>query len=451
MEFYNVDNEDYREIATHEILNPMVKIELLDSHENVYSQLIEDISAEQIGTISETYQQGVRKTINFTIFDPNGDFIPDPNNKYFWVGKKFKVYLGLSKVRYYLEDNPLVYGYDKEKLIAYLKNQKPNNWEDLNEEIPNSKEDGIIVIGRKREDINSEEDIYWFSKGVYVITDIDASHDSANKTVTINGVDKFGLFTNATGFSEMVGTFSIPKGLTIYEAIYAILNQDMGNGQVVDPIEPIIDPYYKNTAIPYDIDKGPGNYVGDSLIDLATTFRADIYYDDDGRLNFWRNMLGEEANYLQTIWNFYDTNSEYISSSITYNLTKTANRIWVVGDNPNGTDIITAVAENRSAASPLSIQKIGIKNKYFQSSIIQTKSEAKDYANYMLRALSIVQNNISFQCTFLPNLSVNKLFTLTDSFYHIMQENYLIQSITFPLGIGTMNLTGSSLKELPTY
>lgn len=52
MEFYNTDNEDFRKIAKHEIINPMVKIELLDSHENAYAELIEDISAEQIGTIS---------------------------------------------------------------------------------------------------------------------------------------------------------------------------------------------------------------------------------------------------------------------------------------------------------------------------------------------------------------------------------------------------------------
>lgn len=40
MEFYNTDNEDFRKIAKHEIINPMVKIELLDSHENAYAELI---------------------------------------------------------------------------------------------------------------------------------------------------------------------------------------------------------------------------------------------------------------------------------------------------------------------------------------------------------------------------------------------------------------------------
>ena len=451
MEFYNTDNEDFRKIAKHEIINPMVKIELLDSHENAYAELIEDISAEQIGTISESYKQGVRKTTSFTIFDPNGDFIPDPNNKNFWINRKFKIYVGLAKTRYYSEENPLIYSYDEEDLIAYLKYNNPNNWNDIDKPIENSPNDRIIITGHGEFEINSEEDIYWFSKGVYVITDINASHNLADKTVTINGVDKFGMFGSETGYNEMIGTFSIPKGFTIYEAIFTILNQDMGNGQVLDPIEPIVDPYYKNVTIPFDIDKGPGSYISESLTDLATTFRADIYYDDDGRLNFWRSLLGEENANLPIIWDFYDTSPEYINSSLTYNLVRTANRVCVVGDNPNGAIPPTAISENRNAASPIAIQKIGIKSKYLESSTIQTATEAKDFADYMLKSLSIEQNTISFECTLIPSLTVNRLFTLTDTFYKIIKESFLIQSLTCPIGIGTMSLSGSNIKELPTY
>lgn len=447
MEFYNIDNEDYRKIAKHEIINPMVKIELLDPYENAYAELVEDISAEQIGTISESYQQGIRKTISFTIFDPNGDFIPNPNNKNFWINRKFKIYLGLAKTRFYSEKNPLIYSYNEKDLVAYFKRDSI----DLSELSNSSISDDFITIGDENFKINSEEDIFWFSKGVYVITDISASRNLATKTVTINGVDKFGLMGSETGYNEMIGTFVIPKGFTIHDAIFSILNQDMGNGQVLDPIEPIIDPYYKNITIPFEISKGPGTYVSETLIDLANTFRADIFYDDDGRLNFWRSMLGEENANLPVVWNFYETDPEYISSSLVYLLTKTVNKVCVVGTNPNGTTPIMAVAENRNASSPISIQKIGIKNRYLESETIQTLSEAKDYANYMLESLSIEQNNITFQCTLIPSLTVNKLFTLTDTFYKIIQETFLIQSVTSPIGIGVIQLSGSNIKELPTY
>ena len=43
------------------------------------------------------------------------------------------------------------------------------------------------------------------------------------------------------------------------------------------------------------------------------------------------------------------------------------------------------------------------------------------------------------------------MFTLTDTFYKIIKESFLIQSLTCPIGIGTMSLSGSNIKELPTY
>lgn len=446
MEFYNVDNKDFRLIAKHDIISPMVKIELLDDYENAYAELIEEISAEQIGTISETYKQGVRKTISFSLFDPDGEFIPNPNNKNFWIGKKFKIYLGLTKTRYYNEENPLIYSYSKQDLIAYFRRESNENTP-VQEDIKN----GFISIGNMDFEINSEEDTFWFSKGVYIITDITASRNLSDKTITINGVDKFGLFGSETGYNEMIGTFVIPKGISIYDAIFLILNQNMGNGKILDPIEPIIDLYYQNTTIPFDISKGPGTYISESLIELANTFRADIFYDDDGRLNFSRSLLGEENINLPVIWDFHDDDAEYINSSLTYLLTKTVNRVCVVGSNPNNSSPIMAIAENTNASSPISIQKIGIKNRYLESETIQTLSEAQDYANYMLESLSIEQNDISFQCTFIPSLTVNKLFTLTDSFYKILKETFLMQSITYPMGIGTMQLSGSNIKELPTY
>lgn len=86
-----------------------------------------------------------------------------------------------------------------------------------------------------------------------------------------------------------------------------------------------------------------------------------------------------------------------------------------------------------------------------ESSTIQTATEAKDYADYMLKSLSIEQNTISFECALIPSLTVNRLFTLTDTFYKIIKESFLIQSLTCPIGIGTMSLSGSNIKELPTY
>ena len=116
-----------------------------------------------------------------------------------------------------------------------------------------------------------------------------------------------------------------------------------------------------------------------------------------------------------------------------------------------GASAPVALSENRNLASPLAIQKIGRKSKYLESSSIKSAIEAKDYADYQLKMYSIIGNTINFQTTFIPNLEVNKLFTLTDDFYHFVQETFLFESITFPLGIGNMTITGSNIQELPGY
>lgn len=440
MEYYNVINQDYIDIVKKHIIVPRMKIVLLDENEYGYKELISEISIENSGSISITYQQGVQKTVSLTIFDPDGDFIPDPNNQNFWVGKKFKIYLGLAIERYYLTKNPLIYRNSIEDLLAYLKNE---------ENIPDIEKDGILLSGNDY--IDRDTDIYWFSKGVYITTSIDASHSLADKTISISGVDKFGIFTSDTGYSEMIANYIIKSGTTIEDAISTMLLQDMGNGKSLDPILPVIDPYYIGTKIPYEIDKGAGSYLGDILVELGTMFKADIFYDDDGRFNFKRSMIGDENTQLPIIWDFNDKDSEYISSSLNYNLIDAINTVYVVGDNPNAAIAPEAFRQNKNPSSPLSVDKIGIKSKLYSTSIIKTPTEAADYAEYMLNQLSRIQQTISFTCSFIPHLDVNKSFSLTDSFYKIVKEQFIIQSITFPLGIGTISINGSSIQDLPTY
>ena len=123
--------------------------------------------------------------------------------------------------------------------------------------------------------------------------------------VTLSGVDKFGAFTNDSGYGEMVGTFSLKKGTLINTAIKEILRQDRGNGQLLDPVEPIIDPFFQDYALPLDIDKGPGSYIGDLLIDLANTLHADIFYDNNGRLNVWRSLNQDEYKNVPKEWDYH--------------------------------------------------------------------------------------------------------------------------------------------------
>lgn len=405
MEYFNYTGKEYRVAVQSATLYPVIKVELLDQFENAYAEISEEIT-DNSGSIQSTLQQGVRNTVSFTIFDPAGKFIPDANNNLFWVRKKFKLYVGLAT---------------EQKAIQL-----------------NGQTTGI------------SGDIFWFSKGVYIITDINAQKDnSGNQTISFTGVDKYGAFTNDTGYGEMIGTFSFDIGMTISYVIRNVLKQDIGNGQMLDPLEPIIDPDLQEYKLQLAFSKGPGSYIGDLLNDLATTLHADIYYDMDGHLNVKKTLNFDEYKNVQNQWDFTEGSAEYISAQVNYQLKNIANYIYVIGDNPMGGQIPIAIAENNDARSPLSIAKIGRKSRYIEKSTIYSQQEAEDYAQYILKTACLLGNQISFTCTLIPSLELDNTFSLTDSYYQYDRQEFIITAITYPIGVGTMSISGSSIKELP--
>lgn len=405
MEYFNYTGKEYRVAVQSATLYPVIKVELLDQFENAYAEISEEIT-DNSGSIQSTLQQGVRNTVSFSIFDPAGKFIPDANNKLFWVGKKFKLYVGLAT---------------EQKAIQL-----------------NGQTTGI------------SGDIFWFSKGVYIITDISAQKDSSgNQTISFTGVDKYGAFTNDTGYGEMIGTFSFDIGMSISYVIKNVLKQDIGNGQMLDPLEPIIDPDLQEYKLQLAFSKGPGSYIGDLLNDLATTLHADIYYDMDGHLNIKKSLNFDEYKNVQNQWDFTEGSAEYISAQVNYQLKNIANYIYVIGDNPLGGQIPVAIAENNDARSPLSIAKIGRKSRYIEKSTIYSQQEAEDYAQYILKTACLLGNQISFTCTLIPSLELDNTFSLTDSYYQYDRQEFIITAITYPIGVGTMSISGSSIKELP--
>ena len=405
MEYFNYTGKEYTLAVQAATLYPVIKVELLDQYENAYIEISEEIT-DNSGSIQSTLQQGVRNTVSFTIFDPEGKFIPNANNNLFWIRKKFKLYVGLA-----------------------------------------TEQQAVQINGQS---VVRSGDIFWFSKGVYIITDISAQKDGqGNQNITFTGVDKYGAFTNDTGYGEMIGTFSFDIGMTISYVIKNILRQDIGNGQMLDPIEPIIDPDLQEYRLELAFSKGPGSYIGDLLNDLATTLHADIYYDMDGHLNVKKALNFDEYKNVQNQWDFKEGNAEYISSQINYQLKNIANYIYVIGDNPLGGQIPVAIAENNDARSPLSIAKVGRKSRYIEKSTIYSQQEAEDYAQYILKTACLLGNQISFTCTLIPSLELDNTFSLTDSYYQYDRQEFIITAITYPIGVGTMSISGSSIKELP--
>lgn len=394
--FVDVYNTDYISLVKASVIKPKFKIELLDLYENTIGEITKDISADNSGSISINYQQGVRRSCSFTLSDTFGKYRPMSNDNIFGFNTKFKIYVGLENIQ--------------------------------------------------------TGEIYWFSQGIFYTTNPTSSHANSNKTVTVNGVDKFGIFTSDTGYNQLEGTYIVPAKSKLYAVVKDILSLELGNGYMIDPKEPHIDAEFIDYELPYDIKKSPGSYMGDILIELGNVLGADIFYDTNGILNITSGTTDITYSKQSSIWDFSDVLPEYSNGSVSLNTIDAINIVKVVGNQVNDSEIYIGNAENHNPLSPTAIEKIGRKIYYEESANLPNQARADEYAKYVLNSKSIIQTAIGFSSTLIPHLDVNRVITITDDYYKYEQERFIIQSITMPLDSKTlMSISCNNIASLPYY
>lgn len=396
MEFYNTYNNIYIDLATRSTVYPVFKIDLLDYMENVIDSLTPDINENGNGSISINYGQGVYRTCTLSFNDPDGRFLPNSRTTLFGFNNKFKLYVGLKD----------------------------------------------IYTG----------DIYWWSQGVFYTVDPQITQDGSQRYVTTNGIDKFGRLSGDLGYGELTATHLIRAGTNLYKAIKDILLMDAGGGQVIDPIPPLLDPLFANEEIPYDINKDPGCFIGDILIELANIIGCDIFYDSEGRLNVRSGTYDYYYSEQAPLWEFTDEKPEYIAPSTTLNTKDVVNSVTVVSSNSNLNKVYVSTKQNTNAMSGVSVDQIGLKEKYITSSNIFSQQNADEYAEYELKKLSIIATQHSWQCTCIPHLTVNKVVEVTNHYMGLHRERFIVQSIEIPLKPSElMSISASNIASLPYY
>jgi len=397
MEYTDIINNRYLELVQRPVVFPKFKIEILDKTEKiVLKEITQDISNENSGSITMNYQQGVRMSCTLKILNEDGKYSQLEAGENFWIGSKFKLYIGI---------------YD-----------------------------------------NDTGDTYWFSEGVYYVSNPVNTHSFSEKYITINGVDKFGFLGSELNYNQLTGTYHADAGNKIYDIIKSILALDIGNGDFVDYVQPILDPLYAEEVLPYSVEKAPGAYLGDILIELANILGANIYYDKRGHLTVESGTEDISYSTEAPLWDFTDVLPEYSDSSVSYNYTDAVNVVTVVGNNVND-KIYSYTAENNNPSSPTRIGLIGRKEKApVETAMAYSQERAKDYAEYLLNKLSIVQTLINFNSSLIPHLDVDCVCNITDKYYNYSQQRFIIQSLTIPLNTTeNMSISASNVASLPYY
>lgn len=276
-------------------------------------------------------------------------------------------------------------------------------------------------------EINGED--YFIPQGVFVVRNPEISSNYSEKLMNLTGIDKFALLDGSLG-GELDSIYQIPVGTNIYSVIKDILIL------AGDTIPPLLDSKYKDEVSPYTLRKETGGTLGDILIELAGMLSANIYYNENGQFVFEEGSTDIIDNIKPSIWDFTTEEFEYLGSNVIYQFESIYNDVLVIGDNVDG-NIATGRATNTNLLSPTRTQLIGKRTKVIEDNIIYSDDLALQRANYELKRLIMLQSKTVIKSTPIFHLEVNKVITLTDSYYDFDFTRFLIQSINIPFSLGS--------------
>ena len=351
-----------------------------------YEIPIEDIGIG--GSYSENYQNGQRRSLSFTLYNYDGKYTPNINT--FWAGTRLRFDMGLKM----------------------------------------------------------NDTTYWFRKGIFVINSITPSMTESNRTVSISAADKFSLFESATG--ALISTYEIPSGTEIQTIINDILKTEMGSGSPFDPKELIYHSSFAGKKTQVKISKNPGENFGSILLDLATQLSAEVFYNANGNLVFIPISEVTVDQDKPLLFGFETEKGDITQLDFALDYNSIINRVIVIGNSEsNGTYV--SDKKNDDPASPLCGKRIGYRTgNIINDSNIYSQVLADERADYELRQVLILKSSTSASVVFNPFLEVNNIITITDSFFNLTCERFLLQSISCSLDFSNqMSISFSNLTNLP--
>lgn len=399
MEYFNTITHEYL-LALRRKCRYRMRLELLTPSENTVGEIDRDLSLSNQGQISINFGGITRRSCTLSLINLQGKYNPS-QNAWFWVDRKFKLWLG----------------------------------------------------------VNYGGDTYWFAQGVYYTTGVNGD----SNVVTINAIDKGGALDGTLKLNMTDTKYIIEKGSSIYNAIRETLSLNEGSG-MIDPIEPLIDDYFRTQYFQADISISENDYIGSLFTQVADQYGANVFYDVNGRLNFTRQADSELLDGYARIgsqYDFTDETAHYSQSSYSYafdyvNAVTVFTNVNALGDDNKPVENVAYTAYNTNPTSDINIDSIRIRRmenteiKYINGlTDTQMKKRCQQYGEYLLFKSSLSKMSIQFSASIVPHLDVNNVITITDSHKGIDKQRFIVQSITFPMYAGEMTVDATDINILP--
>lgn len=308
----------------------------------------------------------------------------------------------------------------------------------------------------------TEDGPIYFSYGVYVMDNPAVISGIGDKTITLNGSDKWSML-NGTNGGILQGTYMVTADSNVRDVIRSILLLEI----TLDPLEPSIygvtvpnGSYYWDVPnlelakTPYDIIKDAGGFLSDIILEVLFSVNAYCYYNEDGRLiikEFEYDFVKSSIHDFVTGMERYEDNDiNYISSQKSYDYDNICNAVAVIADNMQSSGLpIVAYAYNNNFDDPNNILSLGY-TKYKvitdYTKGINTSSLAAERALYELKKTSSRQSVVTITCLPLYHLDVNNITTMTDAYINSESERLLINTITTTISADGAVMTVEAVK-----
>lgn len=382
--------KDIKNIIKNATLKNHYRLSILNPDESVKT-IIPEEDILSGGSFNENYQNGQRRSISVTLFNEFKRYTPSING--IWSNVRFSYDVGIEMLN------------------------------------------GSIV---------------WFRKGVYVVTAATPTHIPGEKNVSLELSDKFSLFEGASGTLEM--SYTIPVGTIIEDALVDILNLHMGNGERFDIKPMIYHSSFNGKKTQATISKEAGSNYGEIISELCTQLNAEYFYDVEGNFNVV--PINDVTNDVDKpiIDDLYAEDGDFSSDNLSFSFNDIINRVYVIGSTVNGY-LYQATAVNDDPSSPLCYQRIGYRTASpINDTNITSDVLAQDRADYELRQKLILKTSVSIDTPLNPFYIVNNITRLTDEFFGIQQQEFIIQSISWSIDYGGFMSVGlSSTQNLPFF
>ena len=385
----NVSITELNELINSPILRPRYRIFLLHPDETIDYQIPDEDILLSGSSYSEQYQNGQRRSLSFSLYNTDKKYTPSIN--ILWAESEFALDLGIEK------------------------------------------DDGSIV---------------WKRSGIYVVSSLTPSESIDSQTVSVQAGDKFSIFEGKAGTLET--SYEIPVGTDIEGAIKGILLSAKGNGYPFDSKPIIYHSGFKGKKTQAKISKSAGETLGSILLELANQLSAEMFYNANGNLTILPTQETTLDIDKPVICYLNDENGDFSGLSFGLQMSNIVNRVVVIGATVNG-KVYTATAVNDDSTSPLCYQRIGYRTgQIINDSNITSQDLADDRSKYELRKQLILKSSVSVSISFNPLLSVNNLIEITDEFFGLDHERFLLQGVSCSLDYsGTMSITVSNVRNLP--